>query len=72
MNRTGKYSRHSSIILSVFPNSLLVVYKLGGAVLVPHSSQLNFRFCTCFEKGVLDIEATIECGFTLNQVRHVI
>ena len=28
-------------------------------------SHLKFRFSACFEQQVLDIQATIECGFTL-------
>ena len=34
-------------------------------------SDLNFRFCTCFSKEFLDIQATIECGFTLKHVRDM-
>ena len=35
-------------------------------------SHLSFRFRACFEQGVLDIQATIECGFTLRRVRDMI
>ena len=34
-------------------------------------SNFNFRFRACFEQGVLDIQATIECGFTLTRVRDM-
>ena len=32
----------------------------------------NFRYRACFEQEVLDIQATIECGFTLKRVRDMI
>ena len=34
-------------------------------------SHLNFRFRTASSKEVLEIQATIECGFTLKRVREM-
>ena len=34
-------------------------------------SYFTFRFRACFEKEFLDIQATIECGFTLKHVRDM-
>ena len=45
------------------------IYKLSGCGFASSCSHLNFRFRTCFEGGVLDIQATIECRITLNSVR---
>ena len=50
----------------------MFVYKLSGCVFESHCSHLNFRFCTCFEIEFLDIEVTIEHGFTLRCVCDMI
>ena len=71
IHRTGKYSQHNSIIWTVFPNSLVVLFELGGVVLESGCSNLNFRYRACFYKGVLHIQETIECGFTLKSVRDI-
>ena len=48
----------------------MFVYELGGCGFKSSRSHLNFRFRTCFEQGV-DIQVTIECGFTLKRVRDM-
>ena len=40
--------------------------------LVKLDSHLNFRYQACFEQESLDIQATIECGFTLKRVHDII
>ena len=57
MHRTDKYSQHSSIIWSVWPNGWVFVYE----DMAPASS-----------KEFLDIQATVECGFTVKLVRDMI
>ena len=50
----------------------MFVYELSGGGFKSHCSHLNFRYRSCLEQGVLDIQATIECGFTLKCVRDMI
>ena len=38
----------------------------------PCCSHLNFRYSACFEQGFLDIQASIECEFTVECVRDMI
>ena len=52
MHRADKYSQHSSIIWPVWLNGWVFVYELNGCGFQSSCSQLNFRFCTCFEQGV--------------------
>ena len=47
------------------------VCELSGCGFESSCSHLNFRFRTCFELGVFDIQVTIECGFTLKRVRDM-
>ena len=72
MYRTEKYSQHSSIIWPVWLNGWVFVYELSGCGLESSCRHLNFRFRACLSKEVLDIQATIECGFTLKRVRDMI
>ena len=53
MNRTDKYSQHSSIIWLVGLNDWVFVYELSGHRFESSCSNLNFRFRTCFGQGVL-------------------
>ena len=53
MHQTDKYSKHSSIIWPVWPNGWVFIYQLSDSGFESSCSHLNFRFCTCFEKGVL-------------------
>ena len=53
MHRTDMYSHLRSIILSVLPNVWMFVYELSGCEFQSTCSHLNFRYCACFEQGVL-------------------
>ena len=68
MHRTDKYSEHSSIIWSVWPNGWVFVYELSSSGFESSCSHLTFRFRACFEQGA---QATIEYGFTLKYVRDM-
>ena len=70
--RTDKYPQHSSIIWSVGLNCQVFIYELSVREFDSSCIHLNYRFHFCFEQGFLDIEATIECGFTLKNVRDMI
>ena len=52
MHDTDEYSKHSSIICSVWLNGWVFVYELSGCGFESSCSHLNFRFCACFEQGV--------------------
>ena len=69
MNSTDMYPGHSSFIWPLWPRSWVFVYELSGSRFESSCSHLNFRFCAWFEQGILDIQATIECGFTLKRIR---
>ena len=68
---TDKYSEHSSVIWSVWRNGWLLIYKLvvQGLSLGAISYILDFPLAS--SKDFLDIDATIECGFTLKRVRDM-
>ena len=72
VHRTYEYSQHSLIICPVWLNGWVFVYELSGCGFKSCCSHLNFRYRTCFEQGVLDIHATIECGFPLKRAREMI
>ena len=55
MNPTDTYSQLTSITSSVWPNGSVLVYEISGFGFESRYSQLNFRYCACFEQGVLDI-----------------
>ena len=65
MDRADKYSEHSSIIWSVWPNVWVFVYKLSGSRFVFSCSHLNLRFFDCAEQGLPWLQATVNNGFTL-------
>ena len=50
----------------------MFVYELSGSGSESSCSDLNFRFRPASSKELLDIQATIECGFTLKRVRDII
>ena len=52
MHRTDKYSEHSSVIWSIWPNGWGSVYELSGSGFESSSRHLHFRFCICFEQEV--------------------
>ena len=60
------------IMFEVWLNSWVFVYELSGCRFESRWSHLNFRFRACLERGALDIQATIECEFTLKRVRDMI
>ena len=64
MHHIDKYSQHSSIISPVWLNGWVLVYKLNSCGFKSHCSHLDFRYHAS-SKEFLDIEATIECKFTL-------
>ena len=52
MLRTGKYSRHSSIIWSVWLTGWVFVYELRDYGFESRCCHVIFRYHTCFEQGV--------------------
>ena len=52
MHDTDEYSKHSSIICSVWLNGWVFDYELSGCGFESSCSHLNFRFGTCFKQGV--------------------
>ena len=72
MHRTGTYSQHSRLIWPVYLNGWVIVLELSGVVFKYHCSDINFRFRTCFEQGVFDIQANIECWFFVKFARDMI
>ena len=72
MHRTDKYSENSSIIWRVWLNGWVFNYKLSRSGFESSCSHLKFGFRTCFQQGVSDTEATIECGFIVKDKRDII
>ena len=72
MHRTDKYSQHSSIIWPVWLNGWVFVYELSGCGFESSCSHLNVRSTLASSKEFFDIQATIECRFTLKHVRDMI
>ena len=50
----------------------MFVYELSGCGFKSSCIHLKYRFHVCFKQGVLDIHATIECGFTLKCICDMI
>ena len=50
---------------TIWPSNWVFTYELSGPTFESSCSHLNFRYRACFEQGVLDIQANIECRFTL-------
>ena len=50
----------------------MFVYELSGCGFEFSCSHLYFKFRACFEQGIPWDSVTIECGFTLKRVRHMI
>ena len=57
----------------------MLVYELSGCEFEFRYSHLNFSFnlklqliFTCFEQGIPEIQANIDCGITLKRVRDMI
>ena len=72
MHRTEKYSQHSLIIWPVWIIGWVFVYKLSACGFESRCCHLKFRNPTISSKEFLDIQATIECRFTLRRVRDMI
>ena len=67
MHHTDKYWEHSSIIWPIWPNGWVFVYELSSSGFESSCSHLKTSdFAPALRKEFLDIQATIECGFTLN------
>ena len=64
-------NEHSTIWPSIWLTTWVFIYKLSGSGFESSCSHLNFRFCACLSKEFLDIQATIECGFTLKHIRDM-
>ena len=60
---TDKHFQHSSIIWPVSLNGWVFAYELSGCGFKFRCSNLDFRYRACFEKGLLHIQATIECRY---------
>ena len=58
--------------LAVWLNDWLFVYELRCCGFDFRCCYLNFRYRTCFEQVVLDIQANTECRFTLRCVPDMI
>ena len=71
MHRTDKHSEHSWIIWPVWPNGWVLVYELSGSGFESSCSHLSFNFAPASRKEFLDIQATIQCGFTPKCVRDM-
>ena len=72
MHRTDKYSRHSSIVWSVWPNAWVFLYELRRPGFESGGSHLNFRYGACFQRGFPSHSGKSECGFTLKGLREMI
>ena len=71
MHPRNKYSEHSSVIWPVGPNGWLLVYELKDSGFECSRSHLNCRFRVCVDKEVLDIQTTIQHGFTLKYAHDI-
>ena len=77
LNRIAKLAKWLSCVVSTYLygafdrmflsclNGWLFIYELSGCGFESRCTHLNFRYRACF-KEFLDIQATIECEFTLN------
>ena len=52
IHHTYKYSEHSSIIWSLWPNDLVFVYKIIDYGFQSTCSPFNFRFRACYKQGI--------------------
>ena len=67
LNHLSKCSfRDTQPLIQVF------VYELSGCGFESRCSHSNFRYRASFEQEFLDIQATVECRFTLKRVRDMI
>ena len=68
MHLTDNYSQLRSIIWPVWLNGWVFVYKLTGCGFEPVAVTKTSDFASVLSKEFLEIQATIECGFTLKRV----
>ena len=75
MTATGLEPRRTIYFVNehstIWPNNWVFVYELSGSGFDSRCSHLNCRFATASSKEFRDIQATIECGFTLKHVRDM-
>ena len=71
VHHTDKYIQHSSIVSPFWLNGWVFVYELSGSGFESRCSHLNSYFVPASSKEFLDIQATIEYGFTLKRVRDM-
>ena len=71
MYHTDNYSQHSGIIWPVRLYGWVIVFDISGVVFDSCFSCLNFRFGARFGQAVLEIQATIECEFSVKIVRDI-
>ena len=50
----------------------MFVYELSGCRFKSRWCHLSFRYCACFGKKLIDIQATIWCRFTLKRIHDMI
>ena len=71
MNRTEMYSQHNSMIRPVWLNEWVFVYQLNVFGSSPVEVTLTSDMAPLLRKKYLDIQATIECGFTMKRLRNM-
>ena len=52
IDRTDKYSEHSSILWSVWPIGWVLIYELSGSVFQSSCIHFNFRYRASFEQAI--------------------
>ena len=73
LDRTDKYSQHSSINWPVWLNGWKFVYEVSSCGFESRCSHLNFRFCARFDLGVPWHSGNYGvCRFTVKRVRDMI
>ena len=72
MHHTDRYSQHSRILWPAGINGPVIVYKLSRCVLESRCCRLNSDIAPVSSKESLNIEESIDCGFTLKRVRYMI
>ena len=72
MHCTDKYPEHSWIIWSVWPIGWAFLYELRGSGSNRAGVTKTLDFAPAFRKNFPDMQATLECGLTLERVRDMI
>ena len=77
MHLTDKYLQHNSIVWLIWPNGWVFVYELSGCGFESSRSHSRSRvqsqsdFAPASSNEFLDIQITIECGFSLKRVLDI-